>query len=353
MALHKSGIISLFILNTLSGIATAQGIGGCVLPADPDQFRSELDAGFIFPQFSRFQFGDVRNVFPVFGGQVLEEVFNERPFAASYYFGARETYKLPWCFFDAPLELSASFDIYNTSHHSDFNENEATPEVYVPYIDGAIRPGLSGGAVVGLFADSNLQLDRKLFAWELDASLRAKYCYNCWALMPGLFFTYQRMQQEDFLDTTLSSDPTQMSLSAHVNSNHYNLGVDFRFSGPLCSNISWLGCLAIGGEFVNGHYEGEQRFAGDVFAIPARQLAAIDSHRNKWGVSIGLETGVRLFCLSKVSLSILGNFRYISALPYVNYPMPVINTLSVTGPAQLDFQYQFTLGGEANLSFVF
>lgn len=353
MVKWKNGSILFSILSLSGGTAFAQGIGGAVLPADPDRFRSEVDAGFIFPEFARFKFGDVRNEFPSAGGQVIEQVFDQRHYKASYYAGARETVRLPWHLCGGPLELSGRFGIYDARRHSSFKENSADPEIYVPYIDGVIRSGLTGGAVVGMFANSEFSLSRSLFSWEVEAGLRAKYCCRGWALMPGLFFTYQRMQQKDFIDTTGSTDPTRMYLMTHINSDHYELGINFRFTRPLFSKVSWLGCISAGGEYVDGHYSGEQRFAGSVFTLAPRQWAFASDHDDKWGVSVGAETGLRLYCSGKMSISVLGNFRYINLMPYVKYPVPVINTQTVTGPARMHFQDQFTFGGELNVSAIF
>lgn len=136
---NKCAFILLLILSFLTETALAQGIGGAVLPVRPSRFRSEIDAGFIYLEFAQFKFGDVRDLFPTLGGEVIKEVFNERPYAPSYYLGVREAVKLPGCFLGAPLELNARFGIYNAHHHSSFTENETGPEIYFPYIDGVIR----------------------------------------------------------------------------------------------------------------------------------------------------------------------------------------------------------------------
>lgn len=204
-----------------------------------------------------------------------------------------------------------------------------------------------------MFANSDLKLKRKLFSYEIEADLRISYCYHNWSLMPGIFFTYQRIEQKDSLNTALSYDPTRMTLSGHINSNHCNLGVNFHFTVSHCSRICWLGHISVAGEYVDGRYEGKQTFAGDVFDEPIEQLAEVNNHRHKWGISVGSETGFCFFCNHKASISILGNFRYINKMPYVVYPVPILNTQAVTGPAKLNFQHQLAFGGEINLTVAF
>jgi hypothetical protein len=378
MCNYKQALIFLFSLGLL-GTGCAQGLGGTVLPTNSDQyvsemdqdtshhnkknttvqpikfhqFRSEIDVGFIYPEFSRFKFGDVRNVFPDLGGEIIKDAFNERHYAPSYYVGAREAIKLSNDFLGGVPELNLSFGLYNAKRHSRFIEDEITPEVYVPYIDGNIRPDLSGGSVVGLFADSDLRLTRKLFSYDLEAGFRTSYKVNKWFVMPGIFFNYKRMQQEDHLITSNTIDPAQMTLSSHVNSNHYDVGGNFRFTSPLTANISWLGCVAIAAEYADAHYSGRQTFTGDVFDEANEQLATVKDSRHKWGFTFGAETGFGIFCSHRISFSILGNMKYINVMPYVNYPVPIINTEDVNGPAHLGFQKQLTFGAEANLSFVF
>lgn len=376
--MFKIKLIGLLSLGILTGSLSAQGIGGTVLPTNsdrfqskiekeqaskeknataqpinPNRFRSEFDVGFIYPQFSTFKFADVRNVFPVIGGEVIREVFNERHYEPSYYVGARQAFKLRDSFLGGVPELNLNFGLYNTHHHSSFSDNEITPEIYVPYIDANIRPNLRGGAVVGLFADSDLQLKRKLSSYDLDAVLRLSYKCKNWFFMPGIFFTYKRLQQKDSLLTTGSFDPTQMTLSAKVNSNHFDIGGNLRFTSPLTAIISWLGCVALAGEYTDAHYSGRQTFTGSTFDEPDELLATVRDHRHKWGISVGAETGFGFFCSHRICFSILGNIRYNNVMPYVKYPVPVVNTLTVTGPAHLKFQKQMTYGGEFNLSIVY
>lgn len=345
--------ILLVVSSILTGSAIAEGIGGSVLPVAPDRFRTAFDGGVIFPQFALFKFGDIRNAFPISGGEVIKKVFHQRRYAPSYYAGAREAVKLPLKVFGGPLELNGRFGIYNVHHKYSFSEHEADPEIYVPYIDGVIRPDLTGGAVVGLFANSDLKLKRKQFSYEIEAGLRASYKHHGWSLIPGIFFTYQRMKQSDYLESSLNTDPTKMTLSAHVKSNHYNIAPNFRFTSSLSSIACWLGCVSVGAEYVNGHYNGRQTFAGTAFDESEEQLATVDNKRNRWGVSVATETGVCFFCNRRASLSILGNFRYINVLPYVKYPVPILNSQAVTGAARIKFQNQFTFGVIANLSIVF
>lgn len=329
--------------------AYAQAIGGSVLPADPYTFRSELDAGFIYPEFALFKFGDVRETFPLFGGTAIRDVFDKRGYAPSYYLGARETFKLG-SIWKTPIEFSLRGGFYDAHRKSSFTENEVAPEMYFPYIDGAIRPDLTGGAVVGMFANTRAKLGRRLFSYEVEGGLRAIFRASCWAFMPGVYFTYQRMKQKDSVSTSGSGDPTEMLLRASILSDHYNVGGSFRFSGPLCTLISWIGSAEAGAEKVSASYKGSQSFAGPNFNDPLEQSARASDRKDRWGLSVGAETGLCFFPEWKVSLSVLGNFRYIKLLPYVIYPVPIIDTNEVTGPAHLSFQHQFTFGGEVNLS---
>jgi len=344
--------LTAFSFVALSGVALAQGVDGTALPVELGKFRTEFEGGFIYPQFAQFKFGDVRDTFPSLGGTVIRNAFDDRPYAISYYAGAREGFRLPCTLKDGPLEFNLRFGIYDAKHHSRFSENDETPEVYVPYIDGVVRPDLNGGAVVGLFANSLQKLHRKLFSYEIEGGLRACYSPNNWKLMPGIYFTYQRMQQKDYLNTSVISDPTSMTLSAHINSNQYDAGLNFRFSSPL-RTFSWLGGFSVGAEFSDARYHGRQTFAGSVFDLPEEQLAVRHNDNHHWGVSTALETGLGILCNRKVSLSILGNARYISNFPYVKYPVPIIDTNTVTGPAKLKFQGQWSFGGDLNISIIF
>ena len=342
---------------SLSGTVIGQGTGGPVLSSSPSKFRFEFDAGVAVPEFARFKFGDVRDAFPVTGGQIIEEVFNERPYSSSYYLGARGSYGLSRCVWWTPSEIYGRFGTYNANHRSSFSEHlpngvEFEPVIYVPYIDGIIRPTLAGGAVVALFQDSDLQLRRKLVSYEIEAGIRNRYYYRCLSLLPGLFFTYYRMQQRDFLETFNSIDPTKMKMLSHLNSNNYVLGGNFHFEIPLYKFI-WLGTVSAGAEYSSASYKGEQRFAGNVFNTPAEELALVSNNKRKWGSAFGGETGLRLACLYGISISVLGNVHYTHVMPYVEYPVPIINTPAVTGPAKIQFQTQLTYGGEVNLSVMF
>ncbi|WP_164125632.1 hypothetical protein, partial [Stenotrophomonas maltophilia] len=67
----------------------------------------------------------------------------------------------------------------------------------VPFIDGVIRPGISGGAVVGLFGPRSIALDRSQQRLGLDLGVRQTYDLGGFKVMPGVFVAYQTINQRD------------------------------------------------------------------------------------------------------------------------------------------------------------
>jgi hypothetical protein len=162
------------------------------------------------------------------------------------------------------------------------------------------------------------------------------------------------VEQRDFLSGTTNGDVGSQTLTARVNSNHFQIGGALGVSRPLILSIVWFANLHGGLDIVRASYSGEQTFGPNgTFNLPNEQFASASDSRTRLGAFAGAQTGFTYVLFPGAAVTVAGNFRYTSALPYVIYPTPITGTNTVTGPARLGFQSQLVFGTVANLSIKF
>lgn len=340
------GGLLLFVPSCLLG----ESIGGPLWSTNPCRGRVEVEGGALFPRLAPFTYGLTEDLV-----QNPEDYITNHPTQGSGYVNARGSYGLPCSRIDFPLEIYGCAGIYRAEYRATYDNDSSVDGFFV------FEPRIDGNNGVGLgpefLAIPHSSLGRTLLVGNAEAGIRQRFCRGCCSFFPGIFVLYQRMQQNDQLKTSstltnLNPGSYYMKLASHTNSDRYGAGINFHFSRPLFSSCSCLtGTVSVSGEWMSALYHGRQTYDNHYNSGAHLNLSAFArDQKYHVGFSTGAELGARLFVIRTLNVSLLGNVRYTTLMPYVNYHNQADN-LDV--PASLAFTKQLTYGGVVNLSLSF
>ncbi|MGL4290834.1 MAG: hypothetical protein ACRCVA_31085, partial [Phreatobacter sp.] len=248
--------------------------------------------------------------------------------------------------FSAPTEIYAKGSFLNASWSDGLNSNIGM----VPFIDGGIRPIITGGAVVGLFGPRSIALDRSQQRLGLDLGVRQTYDLGGFKVTPGVFVAYQTLNQRDMINAA-GSDPATMTLRADVNGHYWRIGASLGASLPLMAQISLFTNNSISLDFLSASYAGSQTFTGGVFP-PATSTALASDRLSRTTWRANSELGV-MSTNGPWTVKMSGILEYIGAVPTVAYPQFIAGSTSVNGVARLTTASQFSVGARAAIGYKF
>ncbi|MBL8567487.1 MAG: hypothetical protein JNK84_00230 [Phreatobacter sp.] len=337
-------IVAVLAAIAASSAAQASEVAPLVRP-DPSNWIIEGGTTAYATQLPPMKFGRNMSAFPVQGGADRGSYTPDRRFAFGAGVDLTVAYRLGG--FAQATEIYAKGSYFGTDQWDGLRSNTAM----TPFIDGIIRPGITGGAVVGLFGSRSNDLTRTQHRLGLDLGVRRTYDMGGFTLTPGLFVGYQNLSHRDQI-LEVGSDPRSMTLTTNMRGNYWRIGATLGGSMPVTPLISLFGNASVSLDFLSASFASMQTYTGTFFPPPTNVAVAGGSlTRTTWRA--GGEAGVLFGSTTPWSVRISGTVEYIAATPSVVYPSFIALSQSVSGPAFLSTASQLNLGLRTAVSYKF
>lgn len=345
MFAHKA-LLGVALATVAVGSACAADIGASPLVReDVSNWFVEGGVAAYAIQFPAMNFGRNMSTFPISNGVDRGRFGPGSQYGAGVGLDATIGYRL--LNFAAPTEIYAKVSYLRAGTPDSLPSNVAM----VPFIDGIIRPGISGGGVVGLFGSSGITIDRSQQRIGLDLGFRQTYNMGGYTLTPGLFVGYQAINNRDRIAAT-GSDPQTMNLRSDVDGHYWRFGASLGASVPIIQQISLFGNGSVSLDLLSANLNASQSFTGTFFPPPTNVASASDRlTRTTWRATG--ELGVLYTSQSAWSLRVSALAEYVGAVPNPVYPTFIAGSRAVSGSTRLSTDSQFNLGGRVAVAYKF
>jgi outer membrane protein OmpA-like peptidoglycan-associated protein len=334
-------------LLAMASMAEAQMSGGPVTMAPPGGFSVDGAIGGGLSTMTKFEFG--------LAGAATPSGTNGSPAVRNRSGGQDATMIIPTIAgsYGLGTVMGMAADVYARYNYQDITQNLHAPA----NSSGSFLPTVSGGASGGFFGSfltmsAPTDVARKQNNHDIELGGRVETAAGPFALRPGAFFSYNRLNQRDTITNIGNNDVAGWLEQSNVHSNYYRfglgLGADMGLPFP---GLTWINYGSASLDVVRSHFDAAERFVCTDCPPPAPGNAASGS-KSGIGTHLNVYTGLRHEEGPSFSEFLVVGAQYISNVPYIVYPTlgsggilgTGLSTTNANGPSHLANTHQINYG---------